>query len=90
MLTYMSARQRRNTQRPAWVGASSALGTVKSFDLEAGYGWIKPDDGGPDVVVYSTAVRAGGLTSLHSGQRVQFAPQAARVEPAEGASYPDA
>ena len=36
-------------------------GTVKFFNAERGYGFIKPDDGGRDVFVHVTAVERAGL-----------------------------
>ena len=36
-------------------------GTVKFFNGERGYGFIKPDDGGRDVFVHITAVERAGL-----------------------------
>src|SRR5438270_145074 len=36
-------------------------GTVKFFNAERGYGFIKPDDGGRDVFVHITAVERAGL-----------------------------
>jgi cold shock protein len=47
-------------------------GTVKSFNMQRGYGFIGPDDGGADVFVHVTAVEQAGLTTLHEGQRVSF------------------
>ena len=44
-------------------------GTVKFFNAERGYGFIKPDDGGRDVFVHVTAVERAGLKSLTEGQR---------------------
>ena len=36
-------------------------GTVKFFNTERGYGFIKPDDGGRDVFVHITAVERAGM-----------------------------
>src|SRR5689334_24892195 len=47
-------------------------GTVKFFNAERGYGFIKPDDGGRDVFVHITAVERAGLKSLTEGQRISF------------------
>ena len=42
----------------ATPGADTHDGTVKSFDGVTGYGVIAPDDGGPDVVVHASDIRA--------------------------------
>src|SRR5579872_6813945 len=47
-------------------------GTVKFFNGERGYGFIKPDDGGRDVFVHITAVESAGLKALNEGQRISF------------------
>ena len=47
-------------------------GTVKFFNGERGYGFIKPDDGGRDVFVHITAVERAGMRSLMEGQKVSF------------------
>ncbi|RSN62315.1 MULTISPECIES: cold-shock protein [Actinomadura] len=48
-----------------------AEGSVRWFNDERGYGFIVPDDGGPDVRVRSRAVRSPGLP-LEDGARVRF------------------
>jgi CspA family cold shock protein len=47
-------------------------GTVKWFNNEKGYGFIKPDDGGRDVFVHHTAIQMDGYRSLEEDQRVEF------------------
>ncbi len=47
-------------------------GTVKFFNSEKGYGFIKPDDGGVDIFVHVSAVTRSGLTTLSEGQHVTF------------------
>ncbi|GLK78704.1 MULTISPECIES: cold-shock protein [Methylopila] len=47
-------------------------GTVKFFNAEKGYGFIKPDDGGNDIFVHVSAVTRSGLSNLAEGQRVSF------------------
>jgi len=47
-------------------------GSVKWFNLNKGYGFIVPDDGGKDVFVHITAVHAAGLTGLNDGQKVSY------------------
>lgn len=49
-----------------------ATGTVKWFNPDKGYGFIAPDEGGKDVFVHITAVRAAGLESLQDNQKVQY------------------
>jgi CspA family cold shock protein len=47
-------------------------GTVKFFNADKGYGFIKPDDGGRDIFVHVTAVEQAGLQSLNEGQRITY------------------
>ena len=49
-----------------------AVGTVKFFNYDRGYGFISNDDGGPDAFVHVTAVEAAGMTSLNKDQRVSY------------------
>ena len=47
-------------------------GTIKFFNADKGYGFIKPDDGGKDIFVHVTAVEEAGLQTLNEGQRVSY------------------
>jgi cold shock protein len=47
-------------------------GTVKWFNGQKGYGFIQPDDRGPDVFVHISAVEAAGMQGLNEGQKVSF------------------
>ena len=49
-----------------------AMGTVKWFNTQKGYGFIQPDDGQKDVFVHISAVERSGLSSLNEGQKVSF------------------
>jgi CspA family cold shock protein len=48
-------------------------GTVKWFNAEIGFGFIKPDDGGADIFVhYSEIQNDGGFATLNDGQAVEY------------------
>jgi CspA family cold shock protein len=49
-----------------------AIGTVKWFNAQKGYGFIQPDAGDKDVFVHISAVEAAGLGSLNEGQKVSY------------------
>ena len=49
-----------------------AEGTVKWFNSQKGFGFIQPDNGGPDVFVHMSAVESAGLRGLNEGQKVSF------------------
>src|SRR5690242_16955310 len=64
---------------------SRITGTVKWFNDAKGFGFISRE-GGPDVFVHFSAIRANGFKSLQEGDRVEFeivqgqkGPQAADV-----------
>ena len=47
-------------------------GTVKWFNADKGYGFIKNDNGGEDLVVHFSAIISEGFKSLEEGQHVTF------------------
>jgi CspA family cold shock protein len=49
-----------------------AIGTVKWFNAQKGYGFIQPEDGSKDVFVHISAVERSGIDNLHEGQRLSF------------------
>lgn len=65
-----------------------ALGTVKWFNAEKGFGFIAPEEGGADVFAHYTAIQSNGYRSLEENQRVEFditqgpkGPQAENIRP---------
>ena len=52
--------------------ANMAIGTVKWFNAQKGFGFIQPSDGGKDVFVHISAVERAGLSSLKEGQKVKY------------------
>ena len=48
------------------------IGTVKFYNSQKGYGFIKPDDGGNDVFVHVTAVERSGIGDLVEGMKITF------------------
>mgnify|MGYP000925469695 CR=1 FL=1 len=65
-----------------------AIGTVKWFSDEKGYGFIAPSDGSKDVFVHHSAVQGSGFKTLAEGQTVSYSveqgqkgPSAANVIP---------
>ncbi len=47
-------------------------GTVKWFNDAKGFGFIQPDDGGPDAFAHFSAIQMDGYKSLKEGSRVDF------------------
>lgn len=48
-----------------------AIGTVKFFNAEKGYGFISREDG-PDVFVHFSQIQSSGYKTLQEGQKVEF------------------
>ncbi|MCG2645659.1 MULTISPECIES: cold-shock protein [Bradyrhizobium] len=55
-----------------------AMGIVKWFNTIKGYGFIQPDEGGPDVFVHISAVEKAGYTNLAEGARLSYELKAGR------------
>lgn len=49
-----------------------AIGTVKFFNKEKGYGFITNEAGGPDAFVHISAVEAAGMDTLREGQKLSY------------------
>jgi CspA family cold shock protein len=49
-----------------------AIGTVKWFNAQKGFGFIQPDDGGKDVFVHISAVERAGMGGLAEGQKIKY------------------
>lgn len=52
-----------------------AVGTVKWFSAEKGFGFITPDGEGEDVFVHFSAIEGQGYRTLEEGQKVEFETQ---------------
>lgn len=47
-------------------------GSVKWFNDQKGYGFIRPDDGGKDLFVHHTAIQMDGFRTLAEGEAVEY------------------
>jgi CspA family cold shock protein len=47
-------------------------GTVKFFNVDKGYGFIAPENGGEDAFVHISAVQLAGMNTLNKDQRVSY------------------
>jgi CspA family cold shock protein len=63
------------------------MGRVEWFNNTKGFGFIRRDDGLPDVFVHYTSIEQEGYRSLNNGQKVTFVveegpkgPQAGEVQ----------
>jgi CspA family cold shock protein len=63
--SFRSPHPQNGKERPV------ALGKVKWFNSQKGYGFITTDDG-EDVFVHYSAIGGSGFRTLEQGQRVQF------------------
>ncbi|MDH4052281.1 MAG: cold-shock protein [Rubrivivax sp.] len=49
-----------------------SMGTVKWFNDAKGFGFIEPEEGGPDVFAHFSAVQMEGFRTLKQGSRVEY------------------
>lgn len=49
-----------------------STGTVKWFNMQKGYGFIAPENGGADVFVHITAVEKAGFRTLNENEKVAY------------------
>ena len=49
-----------------------STGTVKWFNSDKGYGFIKPDDGSKDLFVHHSEIQVSGYKSLNEDQKVEY------------------
>ena len=75
----MSPNDGRRTSMPDREEATGAgsdvdlvevTGHIKWFDVGKGYGFIVPDDGGPDVLLHVTCLRNDGFQTALEGARI--------------------
>ena len=48
------------------------VGTVKWFNDAKGFGFIEPEEGGPDVFAHFSAIEMDGFRTLRQGGKVSF------------------
>jgi cold shock protein len=67
-----------------------AMGKVKWFNDQKGYGFITPDDGSRDLFVHYSEIQGEGFKSLQEGQAVEYekveadkGPKATKVRPVQ-------
>ncbi len=51
---------------------STQTGTVKWFNDAKGFGFITPEDGGPDLFAHFQEIQSSGFKSLSENQRVSY------------------
>ena len=61
-----------------------AVGTVKWFNAQKGFGFIQPEDGSKDVFVHISAVERAGMSNLNEGQKLSYDMQEERGKSSAG------
>jgi len=47
-------------------------GTVKWFNETKGFGFVQPENGGPDVFVHISSLEKAGIKTLKEGQKISY------------------
>jgi len=55
------------------------IGIVSWYSAAKGFGFITPEDGGPDVVVYPETLAAAGIEALEAGMVLAFTAEPYRL-----------
>jgi CspA family cold shock protein len=53
-------------------------GIVKWFNADKGFGFIQPQEDGPDVFAHAVAVQRAGLDTLQVGQKLEYDTESGR------------
>jgi CspA family cold shock protein len=67
-----------------FLEAIMAIGTVKWFNAQKGFGFIQPDSGEADVFVHISAVERAGMSNLAEGQKLSYEVVSERGKSAAG------
>lgn len=52
--------------------AATTTGKVKWFNSQKGFGFLTPDNGGPDLFAHFSAIQSSGYKELMEDQKVSF------------------
>jgi cold shock protein len=67
-----------------------AIGTVKFFNTDRGYGFITNEAGGPDAFVHISAVERAGMATLREGQKLSYELESGRDGKSSAVNLADA
>ncbi len=48
------------------------VGIVRYYNTERGFGFVTPDDGGPDIFVHVSEIERSGLAAIKEGDLLEF------------------
>ncbi|XP_055686682.1 protein lin-28 homolog [Lutzomyia longipalpis] len=64
--------QSEETQPESLSAQKPRRGKCKWFNVTKGWGFITPDDGGPDIFVHQSVIQMSGFRSLGDAEEVEF------------------